>query len=342
MRKIWILIGIAVASGILLLIYADRLSPDADPLFRLTLPVQGSGNGPAMHWYEKGLLHPRRGVALVIHGLNLEPERMAPLIRLLNRAGIDCLAVSLRGHGRNYPPREGVPAGEARLDAFRTVSYGLWSSEIDRAYREARARSDRKKTDLFLVGYSLGGLLGCDLLVSDPVARFTKLVLLAPALNVQAQAHLLRALAPFPNLVIDSLSPSGYRSNAGTPMAAYTALFAALDHFQSLAGPALNVPALVLIDPDDEFISAEALAELIAAQGLDRWTLKAVHKTPEAAGRYAHHLLIDEETTGREAWQGMETAIRDHLLKRTVQANPLQLLNEKRLPTSSAAASQLP
>jgi len=67
----------------------------------------------------------------------------------------------------------------------------------------------------------------------------------------------------FPNLVIDSISPESYRSNDGTPMAGYKALFGALDHFQRHANPALNVPTLVMMDREDEFISHDAMRKMI-------------------------------------------------------------------------------
>jgi len=71
------------------------------------------------HWYLKSPLKRRRGVALVVHGLNLKPERMGPIIRDLNKAGIDALNVSLHGHGDNYVYRDGRDPKEARLDSLR-------------------------------------------------------------------------------------------------------------------------------------------------------------------------------------------------------------------------------
>jgi len=53
---------------------------------------------------------------------------------------------------------------------------------------------------------------------------------------------------PFPNMVIDSLSPIYYRSNEGTPMAAYKAVFEACDYFNKNANDKLNKPTLIFID----------------------------------------------------------------------------------------------
>ena len=164
------------------------------------------------------------------------------------------------------------------------------------------------------MGYSLGGLLGCDLLVSDPEAHFDRMVLFAPALNIMSEPYLLKALMPFPNFVIDSLSPESYRSNDGTPMAGYKALFEALDHFQGRITAALNVPTLVFMDPEDEFISPDKIQEMVGRGGLDRWRMITIRKRSPKLTPCAHHLLIDEAVTGTEAWAQIGSSLLAHLL----------------------------
>ena len=75
-----------------------------------------------------------KGVALVIHGLNLRPDRMQPIISKLTESGIDVLALSLRGHGENYTHVNGADEDQARLDALKSVSYQLWMNEAYLAY----------------------------------------------------------------------------------------------------------------------------------------------------------------------------------------------------------------
>lgn len=254
-----------------------------------------------------------RGVALVVHGLNLKPERMESLIAPLNGAGIDVLNLSLYGHGDNYLNREGMDPDEARLDSFRSVTFRLWSAEMYDAYRKVSRRARQKKVPLFLVGYSLGGLLGCDLQLSRPDVRFDRMVLFAPALKITLKPYLLKALMPFPDLVLDSLSPEIYRANAGTPMAGYRALFDALARFERNLDLRLNVPTLVFLDREDEFISRDDLSAMIAGNRLDRWTLAPVEKDLPEAGLYAHHLLIDEAVVGKVMWSTMQAALLSHL-----------------------------
>jgi alpha-beta hydrolase superfamily lysophospholipase len=313
MKKRWIVITAAVLIGVSLFIL--YLRPDnADPEFTCTPETALASERYSTRWYYKSPFKRSRGVALVVHGLNLKPEKMESIIRRINRAGIDALNVSLHGHGDNYVRNDRGDSKEARLDSFRTVTYSLWSSEVRRAYHKVLERGHRKNVPISLVGYSLGGLLGCDLLVSDAEVHFDRMVLFAPALNSTSEPYLLKALMPFPNLVIDSLSPESYRSNDGTPMAGYKAIFEAFGHFHERINAALNVPTIVFMDREDEFISHDKLQEMIASNRLNRWKVSIVRKTPPEGGLYAHHLLIDEESVGKETWAGMQEMMLDHLL----------------------------
>ena len=122
-----------------------------------------------------------RGVAVVIHGLNLQPERLRPLVDEVRRWGIGAVFCSLQGHGENYQPLAEQPAAAARLAAFRQVSYAGWRGEILAAYQTAATLAAEYEAPIFLLAFSLGALLGCELLVTEPTMRFDRMALLAPA-----------------------------------------------------------------------------------------------------------------------------------------------------------------
>jgi len=313
MKKRWIVITAAILIGLFLFILYLP-SNNIDPTLQCTPETALASERYSTRWYYKNPLKRRRGVALVVHGLNLKPERMEPIIRQLTGAGIDVLNVSLHGHGDNYVRHGRGDPQEARLDSFRTVTYSLWSSEVRRAYCKVQERGHRMKVPISLVAYSLGALLGCDLLVSDAGVHFDRMVLLAPALNAMSEPYLLKALMPFPNLVIDSLSPESYRSNDGTPMAGYKAVFEAHNHFQKHINAALNVPTIVFMDPEDEFISFDKLREMVSRSNLDRWKIITIRKTRPEIAPCAHHLLIDEAVTGKEVWAQTVGSLLAHLL----------------------------
>jgi alpha-beta hydrolase superfamily lysophospholipase len=253
-----------------------------------------------------------KGVALVVHGLNLKPERMQSIISELNDAGIDVLNLSLRGHGNNYLKNSNLSDDEARLEAFQTVTYRLWLEEIYTAYLQVRQRAYKKRVPVFFVGYSLGGLMGCDLLLLQHDVSYDRMVLFAPALSITVEGYLLKALMPFPNMVIDSLSPIYYRSNVGTPMAAYKALFEAVDHFNKNANDKLNKPTLIFIDEKDEFVPFVKLNEIITQRKLDHWQVHVVRKDSHIGENISYHLIIDKDSVGQQMWKQMKEAIKKH------------------------------
>jgi esterase/lipase len=240
---------------------------------------------------------------------------MQSIIAELNNAGMDVLNLSLRGHGNNYLKNNNLSSDEARLESFRTVTYGLWLDEIYSAYQKVRERADKKNVPGFFVGFSIGGLMGCNLIISHTDVFFDHMVLFAPALNITIESYLLRPLVPFPSMVIDSLSPLYYRANKGTPMAAYKALFEAVQTFNNNVNDRLNKPTLIFIDEQDEFVSSSKLNEMITRWNLDNWQIQIVQKDNNVGDKVSHHLMIDKNSVGKQMWKQMKKAIKRHLSK---------------------------
>jgi pimeloyl-ACP methyl ester carboxylesterase len=274
----------------------------------------------SMRWFYSETPGELKGAALVIHGLNLRPDRMQPIISALTGAGIDVLGLSLRGHGENFHHGNGVDENTARLDAFKTVSYQLWMNEAYLAYLQLKARGKEKGVPLFLTAFSLGGLIGLDLFAANADVEFDKLVLLAPAIRLHASVYLERVLSPFPRLVIPSMAPKAYLANKkGTPIAAYNALFDGLDRFDKTAGQKLNVPTLIFIDQRDEFIPLEKLKKLVEEKRWHQWKFYIVEKDKSVRDKTFYHHIIDASSTGKTVWQDMMGAAVNHLLKQPPQ-----------------------
>ena len=267
----------------------------------------------SMRWYESKSPHATKGVALVIHGLNLRPSKMESVIKALTNSGIDALNVSLRGHGNNYDSQAYNDPARARLAAFKSVSYQLWMDEIFTAYTAAKNRSDKKDVPLFLIGFSLGGLMGADLLAATPDVQFDKMILFAPAIKMHLRNYMIRVLAPFPRLTIPSFALASYQSNDGMPMAGYNALFESLNSFARNAGPGANVPTLVFIDKKDEIVSYRRLQQMVQDKNLDQWQFYIVQKEGTAEPAKIHHLIIDVPSTGENVWRKMMEAMVIHL-----------------------------
>lgn len=272
------------------------------------------GLGPSMEWFARSATTRPEGVALVIHGLNLNPARMAAVITALNEAGIDALRLSLKGHGGNFTHRDGMNATEARLESFKAVSYPLWFQEALKGYEQARQSARQNRVPLFLVAFSYGGLMGLDLLASREDVRFERAVLFAPALSLHGWDYAVRLFSPFPRMVIPALAPADYLANPGTPIAGYNALFETLDHFESHIGPRLNIPTLVVMDPDDELVSIDGLKRLVEEHRLDRWRFYPVRNHRSVLKGMLRHIVIDETSLGPAVWAEVKAALTAHLL----------------------------
>ena len=277
--------------------------------------IKNQSEDHSMSWFYSDTHGELKGVALVIHGLNLRPDRMQSVISTLTESGIDVLGLSLRGHGANYAHRDDMDTAAARLESFKNVSYPLWINEAYLACLQVQKRALQQNVPVFFTAFSVGGLIGLDLFASHSDVQFDKMVLLAPAISLRATVYLERALSPFPHLVIPSLADDAYLANKkGTPIAAYNALFEALYHFENSAGSKLNVPTLVFIDEQDEFIPLWGLKKLVEEKSLDQWKFYIVQKEEDMGAGTFHHHIIDASSTGKVVWQDMMAAVVNHLL----------------------------
>ncbi len=278
----------------------------------------------AIRWYKRKNSAKLNGVALVIHGLNGRPDKMESIIAEMTAAGIDCLNLSLRGHGENYFHLDTTDSAEARLETFKSVSYRQWRTEIYQAYQQIKTKSNRYGACVFFVGFSMGGLLGVDLFTSNPYVKFDKMVLFAPALKMHNRNFLLKTMSPFAGLVVPSFAPGSYRANKGTPMAAYNALFEASKHFEKHPDPKINVPTVVFIDKQDELISFSGLKNMIRKQNLDQWNLHPVKKDRTATEIEMRHIMIDEASVGKHMWKEIVDTTITHLLYGPAACAPLK------------------
>jgi alpha-beta hydrolase superfamily lysophospholipase len=276
--------------------------------------IHDNPENPSIRWFHRNAAQRLRGVALVIHGLNLRPDKMESIIAILAGTGVDALNLSLRGHGENYSRQDGSNDAQARLNTFKSVSYELWREEIYAAYNIAKLKSTQNGVPLFFVGFSFGALLGIDLLASMPDVKFDRTVLFAPGLKIHSRYQIARVLSPFPGLTVPSFSLKSYRANDGTPIAAYNALLDALEHLDNNFNPKINVPALIFIDKRDEFVSFDELKKLVENENLDQWKFHVVKKEAGGEPGKIHHLIIDEASTGQDVWREMTDVMVAHLL----------------------------
>ncbi|MBU3915608.1 lysophospholipase [bacterium] len=252
-----------------------------------------------------------KAFAIVIHGLNLKPEKMEPIIIKLVESDIQVFNISLFGHGDNFAPMTDLTETTARMESFKEVTYERWEEETYAIYKKVKLEANQRKIPVFLVGYSLGGLVGVNLLASKPDVQFKKMVLFAPALRIHMRSHFVKVLSPFPRLIIPSMSPISYRANSGTSVAAYLALFEGIESLERHLSKKLNIPTLVFLDRNDELVSYERMSKLLNDNDFYRWRIQEIQNE----NPIYHHLIIDEVSLGKESWNQINDSMIKHLFK---------------------------
>lgn len=107
----------------------------------------------------------RRVGVLVFHGFMGSPLSSRPMAEYLNRKGLFVHCPLLPGHG-SYP------------SALRGANRKMWLAEVEEAYQLARQHCD----DLFIIGHSMGNILGAHVALKFGGVR--GMAMLAPVYNV--------------------------------------------------------------------------------------------------------------------------------------------------------------
>ena len=246
---------------------------------------------------------PKKAITLVVHGLNVRPDAMFPIIEWLKQHGSDTCLVKLAGHHENSIP-------------LQQVSFAAWESSMRKGYDYAKNIAIENKLPLVFLGYSLGALLG-QLLLSSPEKpiAFDKQILLAPAIALRKRVNLLRFFFLFNDLRLPSFTPEAYRANKGLPVKWYKVVFKMNSNMRKGRCHKLNIPTLVFIDPKDELISYSRLAELCRRYQLTRYELVALDSDVRTGERPYHHLIINELAMGSRNWQLMTSKMRDFIFE---------------------------
>lgn len=242
---------------------------------------------PLYRWPVAGA--PRATVALV-HGLAEHAGRYAALAQRLNDAGIELVAIDLRGHGR-------APGRRA------------WVERFDDYLQDADALvgvASRSGAPLFLMGHSMGGAIAALYAIerADAHARpFAGLILSSPALApgrdvprwmLSLSQVISRVWPGFPALKIDasllSRDPAVVADNVGDPLVHHGAVPARTGAEVLLAmariergRDALRVPLLVYHGTEDKLTEPDGSRAFGAHAGSPDKTLtlyeKSYHET---------------------------------------------------------------
>lgn len=202
---------------------------------------------------------PEKEAYLLVHGLNNTPIVFDEIASILPEAA-SVTRVQLKGHERNAAVIEVKPSD--------------WYKDVETALNQL----DGKK--VVGIGFSLGGLLLTDAALKFP-EKFSRLVLLAPAIHVRSYVSLLHKLRSFPRLPITSMTPSAIRAHRFINMSYYESMFEiqAEVHRRLDGLHAFPVPATVVISPKDEAVDYTKTEELAKRLQMRIVTLKIKKKS---------------------------------------------------------------
>jgi esterase/lipase len=243
---------------------------------------------------------PALGAVILVHGLNQRPSSLNPLARELQSMGFSAYRLTLRGHER---------------ESQGSFSESLWEDDVASAYTSVRER--HPSAPIYLLGYSLGGLLVTRALDTHPELHPSGVVLMAPALSLRLlpQTGYLLTLLPPLSWTVPNIAPALYRRFANTPLFWYRNTFALYQATRELKNPGRlgAIPTTIIANPRDELVSLSGLRGwLDDNQLLDRWRIEIVRpSTPNPA--IPGHVIIDERSLGSREWTRMLGIIHDSI-----------------------------
>lgn len=233
----------------------------------------------------------KAAITMVVHGLNVKPTAMEPLIHWLTSSGSAVYLIQLSGHIE-------------KSATIRDIDPYVWKDEMLDGFNTAKAAAAEHGLPLYFLGYSLGALLGQSMLALVLKEKcFEKQILISPAIAVRFRSSLLRLLFLMGDqIALPSLAPQAYRVNDVLPLRVYQLLFAEEKKVWKAMSSQLNIPTLVIIDPKDELISYRKLLRFIKKYELTNYQVLSLDsRLGDRRGGY-HHLLLDQRTMGVNNW----------------------------------------
>lgn len=248
------------------------------------------------------------GVFICIHGLNVQPNKMHDLIKILNDRDQMVLNVSLRGHGENF-------------NEFFQVTADHWQEDFQQSYSVALAKAKELNLQLGLLGFSTGGPVSAVAQLENPNIKFDRVIYLAPAFKIRKIPNLIRYILWLKPLSIKSMNHKDYRAHPRSPIAAYKALINSIDQFKHLAGREikslnnlLRQRTLLIFDPKDELVDVRSIQTFITNKPSTAWEVFMVDASSARGKSLApHHSVFNEFYMGPTQWKLLNTKLTNFL-----------------------------
>ena len=260
--------------------------------------IYHSASEPAQ--FQETSTRPARGTVILVHGLNQRPSSLDPLADEIRTLGYNTYRITLHGH---------------EVEGTEAFTESDWEEDLLRAYHTVERQPG--STPIYLLGYSLGGLLVTRVLDTHPELTPRGVILLAPALSLRVlpQSGYLLTLFPPTTLSVPNVAPPRYRRFANTPLFWYRNTLHLYSATRTLQNPQrlASVPTVIVANPRDELVSLSGLHEWLQDNQLaSNWNMRTIRPagisptTPE-------HLIIDQYSLGFPVWENLLAGISERL-----------------------------
>lgn len=245
---------------------------------------------PALsRWYK---VDEPRALALVVHGLNLNPLKMKAYALALNEMGISVLLTSLTGH-------------RGSLKEQKDVLYQDWLDDMHTHYCALKKESLKLgNLPLYQLSFSLGTLTTLSYVAETKNHPFEKNIFIAPAAWIHWYSQIPQYLSFFSGrLGIPSGNLRSYRSQDTTSVAAYQAMADARKAVEKADPQLYQKDTLIFLDPEDELVSLKKLKSFKEESDLKSWNIVTVTNADHTLEKSFHHLIVDEPSLGKSEWK---------------------------------------
>jgi len=223
-------------------------------------------------------------VVLIGPGLNLNPIKMRAIANALVNLNFTACLINLDQKASNSSISLEEQWQNTTLELYRSLP------------------PSHQNLPLITLGYSISTLHFLDI-VAKGVVLPAAMISMAPPIKTRLSLIPIKILAALPyNFSIRSLNYSHYRYRKSTTILEYKTLFRLQNLKLENTLKLQSIPHLILSSKKDELIDTKSLIKLVNAK--EKWSFIEVKRDSDKVLTY-HHLLIDPESLGQNAFDEM-------------------------------------
>ena len=234
-----------------------------------------------------------KGVVVIVHGLNLNPEKMHTLGSIFIEKKVTPVYIRLKGH--------------AEKSTWKGVSKQRWITDYYKGLCQAYLMSKKRNVPLYGMGYSLGSLV-IQNSIETLKAPFEKTFHISPAYRTRWYSAFITGLFKMGfEFDIPSSNFTEYRAQTSTSLLAYKAMWEINETLKFKD----EIPQFIFMDYRDELVDFTDTKHLCGIK--KNCTFNRLKNTPFDSPKKIYHLSIDPKTTGSESWQFIRKSISKEL-----------------------------